>query len=366
MITISEKRGNTSAPSGHIPTPAAPLNCAPAEPSAAFLSCVWKHNPHHQQLAFRKPESNTRYGTFVESPANAAVLSVRKSKAGEDAFFAPASFKSKESRKADNATGAGSLWVDIDVGPDKAANGSGYGTIGEALAELYIFCTAADIPRPTIVVCSGSGLHVYWVLHQFIGPKLWLMLASKLKAMAKHLNFRADPSRTADITSLLRVPGTLNYKYTPPRPVELISATENPITLCVIAEAITAAYDRLVGDIPQKPSNGCVSFERVDMALLEAILRCLDPDMTYCDWFRVAAAMFNYTGGNEAGYELFDSWSSGGNKYKGAKDTRRLWNSLNPDCPKPITLGTLRWMIEQAGYSWDQDVVAVSDMGVQS
>ena len=335
-----------------------------AQPFTLLFQALWREQGHHF-VATRDPATGKFSHNTVSSDHQASEIVLRSLESGLDVYLAPASFKSTDSRKSENSIGAASLWMDIDVGPDKAANGSGYGTIEEALAELYIFCTAADIPRPTIVVCSGNGLHVYWVLHQFIGPKLWLMLASKLKAMAKHLNFRADPSRTADIASILRLPGTLNYKYTPPRPVELLSASDTPITLCVMADAITAAYDRLIGGIPQKPRNGCVSFERVDMALLEAVLRCLDPDMTYCDWFRVGAGVFTCTGGSEEGYLLFDSWSSGGNKYKGAKDTRRLWNSLNPDCPKPITMGTLRWMIEQAGYNWDQDVVAVAEMEVQ-
>jgi len=339
------------------------MNCK-TQTYKLLFQALWGENWHHF-LATRDPASGKFSHIAVSSTTHASEIVSRATDSGHDVYFTPAAFKSNDSRKADNAIGAMSHWLDIDVGPEKAATSKGYATIEEAMAELYIFCDAAGIPRPTLIVGSGSGLHAYWVLHQFIGPKLWLFLATKLKAIAKHLNFRADPSRTADIASLMRVPGTLNYKYSPPRRVELLSASDTPITLCVMADAITAAYDRLTGDIPQKPSKGCISFERVDMSLLEAILQCLDPDMTYCDWFRVAAAMFNYTGGNEAGYELFDSWSSGGNKYKGAKETRRLWNSLNPDCPKPITLGTLRWMIEQAGYNWDQDVVAVAGMEAQ-
>jgi len=333
-------------------------------PAIQLFDSLWHEHGHHF-LATRDPATGKFSHFAVISNTHASEIVLRSVNSGLDVYLAPASFKSNDGRKSVNAIGAMSLWMDIDVGPEKAANGSGYATIEEAMSELYIFCDAAGIPRPTLIVGSGSGLHVYWVLHQFIGPKLWLMLATKLKAIAKHLNFRADPSRTADIASLMRVPGTLNYKYTPPRPVGLICATNTPITLCVMADAITAAYDRLTGDIPQKPSNGLVSFERVDAALLEAILRCLDPDMTYCEWFRVGAGIFTCTGGSEEGYQLFDGWSSGGKKYKGPKDTRKLWNSLNPDCPKPITMGTLRWMIEQEGYNWDQDVVAVAELEVQ-
>jgi len=325
-----------------------------------LFETLWQKHGHHF-VATRDPATGKFTHISICATTHASAIVLRTAKAGHDVYFAPASFKSSDSRKSENAIGATSLWMDIDVGPDKGANGSGYATIEAALDELYIFCDATGIPRPTLIICSGSGLHVYWVLDQFIGPKLWLMLATKLKALTKHLNFRADPSRTADISSLMRVPGTLNYKYTPPLPVEMINASDTLIKLCLMADAITAAYDRLVGDTPPKPNNGFVSFECVDMALLEAILLCLDPDMTYCEWYRVAAGMFNFSKDTESAYELFDAWSSKGRKYKGQTDTLKLWRSLRPDHPKPVKIATLRLLVEEAGYDWQKDVVAVAN-----
>lgn len=74
---------------------------------------------------------------------------------------------------------------------------------------------------PSAIVASGGGLQVYWFLAEAIdlqtkeqyqfAKMLLVSLASELKADIKS----AEPAR------ILRVPGTLNYKYQPPRPVAL-------------------------------------------------------------------------------------------------------------------------------------------------
>jgi hypothetical protein len=65
---------------------------------------------------------------------------------------------------------------------------------------------------PTLRVDSGGGLHVYWVLDEPIARKVWQSIARKFSALAKQHGLLADPARTADIASVLRIPGTWNYK----------------------------------------------------------------------------------------------------------------------------------------------------------
>ena len=88
---------------------------------------------------------------------------------GYDVFFACASFKEeshidadgkRRQRTGENAGCAKSFWLDIDCGPDKAAEGKGYAIIKEALAALQAFIIAVGLPMP-IIVFSGGGLHVY-------------------------------------------------------------------------------------------------------------------------------------------------------------------------------------------------------------
>lgn len=74
-------------------------------------------------------------------------------------------------------------------------------------------------PAPSAVVDSGGGYHAYWLLD------LPFMLDSDAtRERARQLQARwvalvgGDPG-AKDLARVLRLPGTLNHKYTPPRPV---------------------------------------------------------------------------------------------------------------------------------------------------
>lgn len=353
-----------SKPKAQVPSVSAMPDGLPRAPEGSslhFLSHLWPPSRHNHAIAIRNPKTKAFRTVFVESPTEAAEIASRESSAGNDIYFPPASFQVTDNRKADNAAGACCFWMDIDVGEDKADSGSGYHTKERALTALICFCAAAEIPEPTHIVNSGGGLHVYWVLDRPIGRKLWLLLARKLKELARVLGFRADRSRTADIASLLRMPGSMNYKYSPPRPVDLISAADEPIKLCVMADAITVAYERLMPSEGSSRNASASHDEPADIPLLQEALLVLPPDMDYPDWFRVAAALVNHTGGSESAYTLFDQWSSGGTKYRGKKDTWRLWSSLDPDHPNPITIATLRMLVKAAGHCWPGDFACVAD-----
>ena len=105
-----------------------------------------------------------------------------------------------------NAHGAKAFWLDIDAGPGKPY--PDWRVAAHAVAE---FCQATRLPRPLIVL-SGLGLHVYWALVQTLDPEKWQRYASGLKALCVQHGLKADPARTADITSVLRTPGTHHRK----------------------------------------------------------------------------------------------------------------------------------------------------------
>ncbi len=84
-------------------------------------------------------------------------------------------------------------------------------------------------------------------------------------------------------------------------------------------------------------------------ALLRSKVFQFDPDSGYDDWLRVGAIIFNETGGDDDGFELFDEWSAEGKKYGGRKETAAKWKSFNPDHPNPATIKTLIHMIRAQG-----------------
>ena len=131
------------------------------------------------------------------------------SAAGHDAYFACATYKDASSRRVPNVWACGSFWQDIDCGEGKP-----YADANEGLAALDAFSEHYGLPYPQIVY-SGRGIHAYWPLTHAIPPDQWLPIALRLKECAQQFGLHVDPTRAADLASILRPPETLNYKREP-------------------------------------------------------------------------------------------------------------------------------------------------------
>ena len=146
-------------------------------------------------------------------------------------------------RNAKNVHRLKALWIDIDVKPEK-----GYATTAEALDALTSFVKAAHIPPPTALVLSGSGgLHAYWISDTPLTEEEWRPYAEGLEALAKTHGLKRDPGLTTDSVRVLRVPGTFNYKTTPPKGVRLAALAPTDINfgqalahIRVVSQAVTA------------------------------------------------------------------------------------------------------------------------------
>lgn len=136
---------------------------------------------------------------------------------GSDAYYACASYLSPRSRRAGNAFGTKAFWLDIDIStPEKEKD---YAAFEDALQACDEFCARLSLPVPGIVR-SGYGIHAYWPLDRELHREEWLHIAQRLKLLTVAYGFHVDPSRTADIASILRPPGTKNYKI-PEQPREV-------------------------------------------------------------------------------------------------------------------------------------------------
>ena len=155
-----------------------------------------------------------------------------------DVYFGVAKYASDISRKKDNVSALKALWLDIDCGEDKAevnpstGRPKGYLTQADGLKALQTFCRAVKLPKP-LLVNSGRGLHVYWPLTEEISRAEWEPLSIRLRDLCYEHDLYVDPA-VFEAARILRVPGTLNYKDDPPKPVEIIHGG-NPNTVSVLA-----------------------------------------------------------------------------------------------------------------------------------
>ncbi len=137
---------------------------------------------------------------------------------GEDVYYALGSLKELKRndkgnldgpRKRGNIKELRAFWLDIDVKPDQLDKA--YATQREAFIALRSFVKANDLPAP-YVVSSGVGLHVYWPLTEALEGDKWNHYADLFKQITEEAGLKADPSRTSDRASILRVPDTENRK----------------------------------------------------------------------------------------------------------------------------------------------------------
>lgn len=160
---------------------------------------------------------------------------------GFNAYFGLATFKTGENRKAENAMQFKSFFLDLDCRPGKE-----FPSKQEAIAELRRFCKATKLPRPTLVD-SGGGVHVYWPLTQAVDAEDWWTVAEQLKSLCQLHGLEADPSVTSDRARVLRVPGTFNFKDTPPTTVTVLGDMSAPVEF--------DAFKALMGEIPVTAKN---------------------------------------------------------------------------------------------------------------
>ena len=118
----------------------------------------------------------------------------------------------------------------------------------------------ATWPAPSVTVDSGGGIHGYWLLRE---P--WLLDSDDARLAAEIVQrtwvqqvVGADES-VHDLVRILRVPGTLNFKYDPARPVQFITCDLDRLyTLPALTAHLPAVHEaepRFVKEPRQRASS---------------------------------------------------------------------------------------------------------------
>ena len=151
---------------------------------------------------------------------------------GWDIYFALSNYTTVGTRKGEDAKQIKAFFLDLDCGPEKE-----FPSQTEALAQLRAFCTALDLPKP-LMVNSGRGVHVYWVLSEPVAVEQWKPVAEQFKRKCSEHNFDIDTSVPADTARVLRVVGTHNHKPETPAPVQLINSKPDVVNFDYFASKL--------------------------------------------------------------------------------------------------------------------------------
>lgn len=341
-----------------------------------FFDRVLPQTGHY--MAFELPDrkhhvfsSKAEFADFVDASSAFGV------------YHACASFRPGEAgRAAENVQAVRAFWLDLDCGKDKVAHKKGYGTQAAALAALRAFCKDVGLPRP-LLVDSGGGIHAYWPLTEDVAPEDWKPVASALKALCGWHGLLADRNCTADAARILRPPGTLNRKYSPPREVHVLGDAK-PLDFASFKDAVEAAVEvarpgdtvsaitkpsaeiiklhgltldtnrRMIGeaaDWPATPEN---------ITRIGSYLNAVPADADYDIWRDCVWAVASLDWG-DTGRDLIERWSrqsvahwADGGHAAGAMISQ-LMDSFDP--ARGITVGTLIHHARQHGYAEASEAV---------
>lgn len=152
------------------------------------------------------------------------VLAGKVGPAPTDMYFGPALHKEPDGHK-ESVTGACVCWVDYD---------------GDTPATPLI--------PPTAVVASGGPhrAHFYWALDRVVGPG---ELEDLNKILMAHLRQKGNEW---DAARVLRVPGTINTKYDPPKRVKLIALQPSKVYSPEVLMKVKAVPPAAIQVDPQK------------------------------------------------------------------------------------------------------------------
>jgi hypothetical protein len=152
------------------------------------------------EIRFRVP-SGMRQGFFSAGAPGRVVDAVLALSSRTDVFVGVLPRVRRGGRIQDVMPTARAAWADCD----NAASGT-------ALASFE--------PRPSMVVASGTGshCHAYWLLSEPVAVVAIERLNRRLA-----LALGADAGVVTKPHTILRPPGSLNWKHTPPAPVRLIA-----------------------------------------------------------------------------------------------------------------------------------------------
>jgi hypothetical protein len=270
-------------------------------------------------------------------------------------FFVPACFRESPSQRAySEATVCNLLFLDIDNSQDAAPFVNNPAALYEALSDFnFIAHTTAsstpENPRMRIVIDADAiPIHQYRAAVESIGALLALSKVTTESKVAVQCMFLA--TQFADSTD-------------EEHPLIAHRLDGRAFTVEDISAVGTDQYQSngqngTNGHTP--PSSDALFFLKapvpeISLAITKEALHAIDPDLDRAQWRDVAAALRHQFSPqrDEEAYELFDEWSSGGTKYGGEEDTRKMWKSLRPTPVgrMPVTIRSLLHKAVQAG--WD-------------
>ena len=242
-----------------------------------------------------------------------------------DNWFSPAAFNGT-SRKAKDCTGARALWLDIDIGAHHSK--PDYTDPKQFAVDYKSFMQGTGLPTPWII-STGHGVHLYWVLESDIAPDQWSDYMARLFAACDKFGLKYDHAAT-DISRILRMPGTYNYKG---KPVPVKIMKRGVADSGALVTALSKFEPVKQTAVRQEDSVREIRETEPVLAGCEQIRTC--GSAKYPTW-RNAARCLTFC---KDGFETFHQLSQDDDRYD-ADQCTKTWDSLDKNNYAPVKCDT--------------------------
>jgi hypothetical protein len=212
-------------------------------------------------------------------------------------YHANGGFIDSQARKAERATHFRALWLDLDV---QKTTGDSYDSIEEAVAAAKQFLRAAGLPKPSLLVRSGMGVHIYWCFDEDVEASRWLAMAEALKQLVITHDLVADMSVISDMARVLRPIGTTW------RDVKRFSGKTLPVTLGYAnPDSWTYPVNTLEERLQTAPARPRID---VDLSINDTLGSSATESYEGCDPLRIAESCGQMKRFQQSGHIEYKTW----------------------------------------------------------
>lgn len=202
--------------------------------TASFLRLIW---PEGSIYFITTIGANGAQNIAAADPDEGAHKIAQQDKnPSQNVYYSMASYKQENykdskgkmrQRTQENVAHLKCFWMDMDC----KGRGNDYATQIDAARDILRLCDETGLPKASLVVNSGNGIHAYWVLDEAITEPEWKKIAVRWRATLDAHNIKHDSSCTTDSARILRPIGTHNRRGGKTKDVTLAGGTQQTMSL---------------------------------------------------------------------------------------------------------------------------------------
>lgn len=232
-----------------------------------YLKNYFENTPKNQFLELRTISKSGKVNSrFFPLPLTEEVDVFIKNNMSNNLYYGLATRKTDLNGKKENCGFLPYLYIDIDCGNEGHKKSNVFHSTDEALQFISKFSI-----KPTRIIHSGNGLHLYWKLTQPVELNEKNIL--KVETIMKRLANLYFADSTSDVSRIFRLPFSFNQKGDTPKEVKILAESEATVNLeyfdFILSEKLDFNFNGLKSMDYQRAILGLENFGIDDRSVID-------------------------------------------------------------------------------------------------